>query len=362
MVAFSKVDQLPKFLKTAKFCTFGKILFKMNFKIPLYILIFLFSVNLKSQNIDVLRPLDAELTSVKYPFAVSFKILKSQKQTLKMAYMDVKPKQSNGKTIVLLHGKNFNGYYFEETAKRLLDEGFRVIMPDQIGFGKSSKPQQYQFSFQQLAENTVSILDELKIDKFILLGHSMGGMLATKMAVMYPERIEKLILENPIGLEDYRKFSPYQNIDKQYAEELSKTAKSYKDYESKFYYDGKWKPEYDKWLNLVAGWTLSKDFPVTAWNAALTSDMVYTQPVVDDFQNITVPTLLIMGTRDRTAIGKGNAPKELQPLMGQYQNLGKETQQKIKNSQLIELDNVGHLPHIEVFEKFIEPLIDFTSG
>lgn len=326
-----------------------------------FFLIILLSFQLKSQNLSTLQPFDAELSTVKYPFPVTFKTVKNQDQDLKMAFMDAKPEKPNGKTIVLLHGKNFNGYYFEQTAKTLLEKGFRVIMPDQIGFGKSSKPKQYQFSFQQLAENTKSILDDLKIEKFILLGHSMGGMLASKMAVMYPDNIEKLILENPIGLEDYRIFSPYQNIDKLYASELKNTYQSYKDYQLKFYYDGKWKPEYDQWLNLLAGWTISKDFPITAWNAALTSDMIYTQPVVEDFQKIKIPTLLIIGTRDRTAIGKGNAPKKLQPLMGLYQNLGKETQKKIENSKLVELENVGHSPHIEVFDQFIKPLLEFIQ-
>lgn len=89
--------------------------------------------------------------------------------------------------------------------------------------------------------------------------------------------------------------------------------------------------------------------------------MVYTQPVVYDLEKITAPTLLIIGTRDRTAIGKAFAPKELQPLMGLYQNLGKETQKKIKNSILVELDHVGHTPHIEVFDRFIKPLTDFVK-
>ncbi len=327
-----------------------------------YVLVLLFFGNMKSQDLSKLQPYDAELTTVKYPFPVSFKTLKNQGQELKMAFMDAKPAKPNGKTIVHLHGKNFNGYYFEQTAKALLKEGFGVIMPDQIGCGKSSKPKQYQFSLQQLAENTKSILDDLKIEKFIVLGHSMGGMLGTKMAVMYPNNIEKLILENPIGLEDYRNYSPYQNIDKLYASELKNTYQSYKDYQLKFYYDGKWKPEYEPWLNLVAGWTISKDFPITAWNAALTSDMIYTQPVVDVFEKIAVPTLLIIGTRDRTAIGKANAPKEMQPMMGLYQNLGKETQRKIPNSKLVELDNVGHSPHIEVFDRFIKPLLEFIKN
>lgn len=315
------------------------------------------SVSMFSQ----VKPLDAMLSNYQYPFEVHFKDLNSQKQNLKMAYMDVKPKKSNGKTIMLLHGKNFNGAYWEKTAKDLSDKGFRVIIPDQIGFGKSSKPQSYQFSFAQLASNTKVILDDLKIDKIIVLGHSMGGMVATRFTLMYPETVEKLILENPIGLEDYKALAKYQTIDEAYQSELKSTAETYKNYQLKFYYDNKWKVEYQPWLDLIAGWTLHKDYPQVAWNAALTSDIIFNQPVVYEFKNIKTPTLLIIGTRDRTAIGKDRAPKEIQPTMGQYQELGKKTQQQITGSKLVELENVGHLPHIEVYDKFWNALYDFIK-
>lgn len=308
-----------------------------------------------------IKPLDAMLSNYQYPFEVHFKDLKSQNQTLKMAYMDVKAKKSNGKTIMLLHGKNFNGAYWEKTAKDLSDKGFRVIIPDQIGFGKSSKPQSYQFSFAQLASNTKSILDDLKIDKIIVLGHSMGGMVATRFTLMYPETVEKLILENPIGLEDYKALAKYQTVDEAYQFELKNTAETYKNYQLKFYYDNKWKSEYQPWLDLIAGWTLHKDYPQVAWNAALTSDIIFNQPVVYEFKNIKTPTLLIIGTRDRTAIGKDRAPKDIQSTMGQYQELGKKTQQQIARSKLVELENVGHLPHIEVYDKFWNALYDFIK-
>lgn len=308
-----------------------------------------------------IKPLDAMLTNYQYPFEVHFKDLNSQKQNLKMAYMDVQPKKANGKTVMLLHGKNFNGAYWEKTAKDLSAQGFRVIIPDQIGFGKSSKPQSYQFSFAQLASNTKAVLDDLKIQKIIVLGHSMGGMVATRFTLMYPETVEKLILENPIGLEDYKTLAKYQTVDEAYQSELKNTAESYKNYQLKFYYDNKWKSEYQPWLDLIAGWTLHKDYPQVAWNAALTSDIIFSQPVVYEFKNIKTPTLLIIGTRDRTAIGKDRAPKEIQPTMGQYQELGKKTQQQIVGSQLVELENVGHLPHIEVYDQFWKALYDFVK-
>ncbi len=309
-----------------------------------------------------LVPLDKDLTTVTYPFEVKFHSFQSQGQALKMAYLDVSPTNKNGKTILLLHGKNFNAAYWEQTIKELNKKGFRVIATDQIGFGKSTKPEHYQYSFQQLAFNTKAILDSLGISKIIVLGHSMGGMLATRFALSYPEMTEKLILENPIGLEDYKMLAPYQTIDANYQNELKNTVESYRSYQMKFYYDNKWKSEYEPWLNLLAGWTLHKDYSIIAWNAALTTDMVFTQPVVNEFKNIKCPTLLIIGTRDRTAIGKDRAPKEIQTQMGLYNELGKKTKQAIPNSKLVELDNVGHLPHIEAFDRFIKPLTEFLEN
>ena len=146
------------------------------------------------------KPLDAMLSDYQYPYEVHFLNFKSQGEDLKMAYMDIQPQKSNGRTIMLLHGKNFNGAYWQRTAKDLSAKGFRVVIPDQIGFGKSSKPHTYQFSFSQLAENTKAVLDELKIDKVIVLGHSMGGMVATRFTLLYPEKVQKLILENRLNI------------------------------------------------------------------------------------------------------------------------------------------------------------------
>lgn len=309
------------------------------------------------------RPvLDIMLNNYQYPYEVNYLSLKSQTEEIKMAYMDVRSQKPNGQTVLLLHGKNFNGAYWETTIQALNTAGYRVVVPDQIGFGKSSKPADYQFSFQQLAENTKALLDKLGIDKINLLGHSMGGMLATRFTLMYPETVKKLILENPIGLEDWKLVAPYTSIDQNFQTELKAGYESTKKYQRGFYYDNNWKPEYDEWVYLLTGWTKAKDYPIVAMVNAKTSDMIFTQPVVYEFQYIKTPTLLIIGTRDRTAIGKASVkdPK-VAAKMGLYQHLGKETQQKIKGSKLVELDNVGHLPHIEAFERFIKPLVSFLK-
>lgn len=327
----------------------------------LTLLTLLFTLFYATAQDDNLQWLDLELTNYQYPYAVSTLNLKIQNQDLKMVYMDIKPANYNGKNIVLLHGKNFNGTYWKTTIEALSKEGYRVIVPDQIGFGKSSKPEHFQYTFQQLAQNTKTLLDTLNITKTAILGHSMGGMLATRFALMYPSTTEKLILENPIGLEDWKLKVPYKPVEWWYENELKSSYEGLKKYQLVNYYDNKWKPEYDQWVNLLAGWTLNSDYKTIAWNAALTYDMIFTQPVVYEFKNITAPTLLIIGTRDRTALGKPLVSEDISTTMGLYDKLGKQTQKSIPGAQLVELQDVGHLPHIEVFTDFIKPLMTFLK-
>ncbi|WP_115886715.1 alpha/beta fold hydrolase [Flavobacterium cutihirudinis] len=324
------------------------------------LILFLFPFLVFSQEAQI-KPLDINLTNYEYPFPVHFLELSSQRQYMQMFYMDVKPENYNQKNVVLLHGKNFNGAYWETTIKALTATGYRVIVPDQIGFGKSSKPDNFQYTFQQLAENTKKLLDHLGIPKATILGHSMGGMLATRFALMYPEMTEKLVLENPIGLEDWKLVVPYKPVDWWYESELKQNYQAIKSYQMANYYDGKWNPEYQKWAELSAGWTMDSEYDKVAWNSALLYDMIFTQPVLYEFKNIQAPTLLIIGTRDKTALGKPLVSDEIRATMGNYAELGKRTQKAIPNSKLVEIANTGHLPHIESFDQFIKPLIVFLK-
>lgn len=190
----------------------------------------------------------------------------------------------------------------------------------------------------------------------------MGGMLATRFTLMFPQYTDQLVLVNPIGLEDYKTLVPYKSVDWWYQNELEKDRASIKNYQQKNYYDGKWKADYDPWVDLLAGWTNNPDYPRIAWNAALTYDMIFTQPVVYELGQIQSPTLLIIGTRDRTALGKALVDEQTRETMGQYQQLGAAAEKAIPNAKLVELNDVGHLPHIEAFERYLKPLIDFLSS
>lgn len=311
---------------------------------------------------SALEPIGIGLEGYPYPFDVRFHEVTSNGATYSMAYMDVSPTRANGKTIVLLHGKNFCGAYWGRTATDLSEAGFRVIVPDQLGFGKSSKPVDYSYTFHALAANTKSLLESAGVSQATILGHSMGGMVAARFALMFPDATERLVLVNPIGLEDWKaKGVPYRSVDAWYERELGKTAEGIRKYQLNSYYDGVWKPEYDPWVDLLARMTLSPEYSRMARVQALTYDMIYTQPVIYEFPNINAPTLLIIGGRDTTALGKDMVDDATRATLGQYPALGKAAAAAIPNGKLVLLDGVGHLPHIETYDRFVGPLMAFLG-
>lgn len=299
-----------------------------------------------------------------YPYPVREYSFESQGQTLQMAYMDVAPTAAaNGITVVLLHGKNFCGATWEASINVLAGAGYRVVAPDQIGFCRSSKPRGYQFSFHQLAANTHALLEQAGIDKAIVIGHSMGGMLATRYALDFPQATAQLVLVNPIGLEDWAaKGVPYATIDAIYAQERKTTPDSLRAYQSKFYYDGHWKPEYDRWVGMLAGMYAGPGAANVAWNQAQTSDMLFTQPVIHELSHLQVPTLLLIGGRDRTAPGANRATPQVASTLGDYPVLGRLAAATIADATLVEFPELGHSPQVQDPVQFHRALLPRLSG
>ncbi len=299
-----------------------------------------------------------QLEGFDYAWPVKHFTFTSQGQKLDMAYLDIPPAKPNGHTVVLMHGKNFCAGTWETTIKALTDDGYRVVAPDQIGFCKSSKPQHYQYSFQQLANNTHALLKQLDIEQVTLMGHSTGGMLATRFALMWPQQVKQLIMVNPIGLEDWKAQGvPYQSVDQWYQRELKTSADSIRQYEKNTYYVGKWKPEYERWVNMLAGLNSGPGKQRVAWNSALLYDMIFTQPVIYEFGKLTMPVTLLIGTQDNTAIGKDAAPPEIRKRLGNYAVLGKEAAKKIPRASLIEFNDMGHAPQIQDPQRFHQALL-----
>ncbi|RYM73559.1 alpha/beta fold hydrolase [Serratia liquefaciens] len=300
-----------------------------------------------------------ELQGFHYPYPLQQFSFSSQGQQLSMGYMDVPPEgDANGHTVVLMHGKNFCAATWQDTIKALSKVGYRVIAPDQIGFCSSTKPQHYQYSFQQLANNTHALLNNLKIAKAVIVGHSTGGMLATRYSLMYPQAVERLVMVNPIGLEDWKaKGVPWRSVDRWFERELKTSAAGIRQYELQTYYVGRWKPEYDRWVDMLAGLNNGPGHRLVAWNSALIYDMIFTQPVFYEFKDLRTPTTLMIGTADTTAIGSDIAPPAVKAQLGHYNLLGKQVAKMIPHANLIEFPGLGHAPQMEEPERFNQALI-----
>ncbi|CAD6522616.1 Haloalkane dehalogenase [Paraburkholderia kirstenboschensis] len=300
-----------------------------------------------------------ELEGFNYPAPVEQYEFTSQGVALHMAYMDVKPAHANGRTAVLLHGKNFCAATWGTTIHRLSDAGYRVIAPDQIGFCKSSKPEHYQYSFQQLARNTHALLESLGVKDATIIGHSTGGMLAVRYALMYPRETQQLVLANPIGLEDWKaKGVPSLSVDQWYQRELKTTADGIRRYEQSTYYAGQWRADYEPWVQMLAGMYRGPGKQIVAWNSALLYDMIYTQPVVYELGQLQMPTLLLIGQKDTTAIGKDAAPPEVRAKIGHYPELGKAAAKAIPHATLVEFADLGHAPQMQDPQAFHKALLD----
>lgn len=268
-----------------------------------------------------------------------------------MAYMDINNKKEN-KTVVLLHGKNFSGFYWERIANDLVKRGYRVIIPDQIGFGKSTKPKSYQYSFGQLALNTMDLLKSLNVNKFSLVGHSMGGMLATTIADSNPMNVEQIISINPIGLEEYIKYVQFKDPSFFYKIEFNKTSDKIISYQKKNYYDGKWSDEYQKLVDPFIRQLNHKDWPLVAWNNALTYGPIFSENILPKIERYKMPSFFILGTRDRTGPGRNWKKDGVKHKLGQYQNFRKKLKKLNPKSTVYVLDRLGHLPQFEDYERF----------
>lgn len=300
----------------------------------------------------------AELEGFDYPYPVQRYRFRSQGEAVQMAYLDVRPERANGRTVVLLHGKNFCAATWASAIAALRDAGYRVIAPDQIGFCKSSKPAHHQYSLHELAANTHALLASLGIERAAIVGHSMGGMLAARYALMYPQATQRLLLVNPIGLEDWKALGvPWRSVDENYARELKTTAATIRKYQQEVYYGGQWKPEYQRWVDMLAGLYAGPGRERVAWNQALTSEMVFVQPVVHEFARLRVPTVLFIGQRDRTAINRDLADDALKARLGQYPELGRAAARAIDGAKLVEFDDLGHSPQVEAPQRFEAALL-----
>jgi len=293
-------------------------------------------------------PVSADVTEITYPHPVSTFPFVFYGKDVRMAYMDVKPTGApNGQTVVLLHGFNFFGEAWAGTIDVLTREGFRVIVPDQIGFGRSSKPL-VPYTFNDMAHNTRRLLQSLGVERAAIVGHSMGGMLASRFAMLYPTVTTHVVLVNQIGLTDARPGRAPRYLDDAYRSDTN-GALANRTYpqvrQSITRYFVTWKPEYEKYVRIHWGWTQSPDWAWFSKVRASLTQMLSAETVVYDWQHIKSKALVIGGAKDTP----------------QYPEQAKHVAESIPGAQLELIDNVGHVPQFESPAIFHAKLVQFLK-
>ena len=127
--------------------------------------------------------IDPEASNYEYPFPVRYFSFDAQRQPLRMAYLDVLPTApANGRSVLLLHGKNFSAAYWKATIEVLAASGFRVDRAGPDRLRQIEQTRCLSIQLRRLASYTRELLRALRIEKASVVGHSMGGMLATRYA------------------------------------------------------------------------------------------------------------------------------------------------------------------------------------
>lgn len=308
------------------------------------------------------EPYGIGLEGFAYPYPVTMLALPGESEALRMAYMDVKPNASaNGRTVLLFHGRNFPSSYWEPAIKALADAGYRVIVPDQVGFGKSSKPLAEK-SFDDLARDTAYLLDQLHLDRVDIVAHSLGGMLAVRFSRAYPARVGRLLLEAPIGLEDYRIYVPPVTTERLLQVEDTLTADGYRRQLVNNYSLTLSPDAITPFIESRMRIKEASDYP--RWLRAFvnTYQMLYREPVVYEIPLLTQQTLFIMGANDHNAPGRPYAPEPLRAKMGENAKLAQALAAKMPNAKVLVFDGIGHLVHLEATEKFNAAMLAFLNA
>ena len=290
-----------------------------------------------------------------YPYPSSYLPLTLYGQDVRMAFMDVAPQGTpNGHTVMIFHGNNFAGFYFGNIIDALRKEGFRVIVTDQIGYGRSSKPI-IPYSLNDMARNSNAVLQSLKINKAMIIGHSMGGMLAARFASLYPEVAERVIIYNPIGLTDTRHGRAPGNVDAQYKNTLGATYQTVRAGLMRYvaHRPEAWNAEFEKYARIRYSWTLGAEWPRLAMVQALTSNVIGSDPVVYDWPNIKAPTLAFGGAEDVLPGSVKVFQDRMKVLADTIPN---------GNGKLHLIAGLGHVPHLEDAARTIPPMVDFLKA
>lgn len=283
-----------------------------------------------------------EFSEIDYGFEVKY-----SNTNPKLAYID----QGKGEVVLLIHGLASNAGFWRYNIPEL-SKNFRVIAVDLPGYGKSDKGN-YSYKMTFFVQAIKNLIDELGIEQVNLIGHSMGGQIGIWFSILYPERINKLVLAAPAGIEKFNRGEGEWLKSVVTIRSVKGTNEEgvRRNLSNNFY---NWRSELEWMVEERVRMAKAKDFDLFARAVTRSVAGMIDEPTSDKLSLVKSKTLIIYGEKD------GLIPNPyLHP--GFPKDVFKIGKEKIPNSELYEIKNCGHILMIEKPEEFNKTIINFLK-
>lgn len=286
-----------------------------------------------------------EFKEIDYTFEVKYQKVRN----INIAYID---QGTSENVILLIHGLGTNAKSWKKNIPDLSKE-FRVIAVDLPGYGKSDKGY-YQYSMSWYSLVLKEFLDILGIEKAIYTGHSMGGQISLVSALIYPEKVDKLVLIAPAGFE---KFTEGEGdwMKAAYKVDLVKDATTRNiDFNLRMnFYET---PEDASFFVTdriqIKG---ASDFEDYCYAVTRNVAGMIDEPVLSELNNVKQKTLILFGEND------GLIPNPY--LHGGFtEDIAKFANSEIQNSKLVMIPECGHMLPFEKSEEANKAIIHFLKN
>lgn len=253
--------------------------------------------------------------------------------------------------VLLLHGIMCHCGVWKRTMETL-QRDFHCVAIDHLGFGDSDKPRGADYSIQEQAGRALKVADHFGFDRFIVIGHSMGGQIATYLAAsLAPQRVSKLVSVDGVVTGELaavvQNFKRLLIVVGQYIPSIYRLMRALcksKTFACWAYNHWFYKPEELPFSD----WKMDRHHatnPDTAHSSAKAWKSLNATDLTPLLKNITAPTLVIFGNRD------GTVPVEQAHLF----------KEQLPPAQLVLIDQCGHFPMYEKFDEYFAPLQKFLT-
>ncbi|OMC33125.1 hypothetical protein A5742_14610 [Mycolicibacterium fortuitum] len=248
-----------------------------------------------------------------------------------------------GPAVVLIAGFGLDGSIWGDTATRLIQSGYRVILLDQRGHGRSDKPVD-GYDLPQLSSDVRCVLDGLGVTRATLVGHSFGGQVAMHAAVTMPDRVDRLVLVGSNGVRGSRSaVFPFglladslmpamcgAEMDHRVAARRNGIVLAFST-----------PPPEDLARTMVA-----TSLQLPQWAALAIFETMFTADLTAELDTLNQPVLQVLGIEDRVHSVKG----------------ARWVAERLKDAELVEVPGCGHFPMLEHPAAFADALLAFLAG